>query len=507
MGAAQQNRPEDLDDRCLAKYGVLDNRFGQNPCEVARVLLDMCAPQAYYSLPALDVVANQTHYPSPNPYQATECQCSMGVYNLLQGCAACQQEAPYQSTLWTDWVANCTMSNINGGQVFPYACPGDVEIPPWAWQNNANGALSVGQIFRNAYGNPQTSLSSSSTTSPPATATSDYTELSGKQTVTSVPAGDISDEQAERNTDKSVMAALLAVLIPVVVITLVVVGVCVYLRKKRRRFRGRGHKLDSSAELPEHGAHHLYDGSDATSSTAGFSSSTAGGAGAGASGFMKQKDSGVSVFAARPAAPQRSSTARSFTTNSVSTGVPVGAYGDRLGYRESTLYSASTGFDTLTRSSAFSYDPSGDSYRDHDDASLADTTAHRHLDDDDESISPFADIHRPAPSLTTTRDNIHSAPHAPASSSSAYARSFSTFSLSASTTRSSTGGGGGGGGDGPVVGSSRTTLEPDAASLRTTASSQGAPPSSSGATYGGAREDEEDGDDDEGLSERGSLRR
>jgi len=69
MGEAQQNRPEDLDDRCLAKYGVLDNRFGQNPCEVARVLLDMCSPRAYYSLPALDLVNNQTHYPSPNPGQ------------------------------------------------------------------------------------------------------------------------------------------------------------------------------------------------------------------------------------------------------------------------------------------------------------------------------------------------------------------------------------------------------------------------------------------------------
>ena len=382
------------------------------------------------------------------------------------------------------------MSNINGGQVFPYACPAEVEIPQWAWQNNANGALSVGLMcvpasllcvgddqkltltssrsFRNAYGNPLTSLSSSSTTSPPATATTDYTELSGKQTVSSVPAGDMTDEQAEHDVSKSVMATLLGVraslfpslprllalavpgltrppcaVVPVIFIALVIIGVCVYLRKKRRRFRGRGHKLDSSAELPEHAAGHLY-GSDATSSTAGFSSSTAG-------GFMKQKDSRVSVFA-RPAP----STARSFTTNSVSTGVPVGAF-----RRESTLYSASTGFDTLTRSSAFSYDPSDDSYRDErEDASLADTT---HLDDDDESISPFADIHRPAPSLTATRDNIHSAP-APASAS-AYARSFSTFSLSASTTRSSSHG---------------AALEPDAASLRTTtttASSQGAPPS------------------------------
>ena len=408
------------------------------------------------------------------------------------------------------------MSNINGGQVFPYACPAEVEIPQWAWQNNANGALSVGLMcvpaslpcvgddqkltltsscsFRNAYGNPLTSLSSSSTTSPPATATTDYTELSGKQTVSSVPAGDMTDEQAEHDVSKSVMATLLGVraslfpslprllalavprlirppraVVPVIFIALVIIGVCVYLRKKRRRFRGRGHKLDSSAELPEHAAGHLY-GSDAISSTAGFSSSTAG-------GFMKQKDSRVSVFA-RPAP----STARSFTTNSVSTGVPVGAF-----RRESTLYSASTGFDTLTRSSAFSYDPSDDSYRDErEDASLAD-----HHDDDDESISPFADIHRPAPSLTATRDNIHSAP-GPASAS-AYARSFSTFSLSASTTRSSSHG---------------AALQPDAASLRTTttsASSQGAPPSSSGATYGGARDDEDE--DDEGLSERGSLRR
>lgn len=38
------------------------------------------------------------------------------------------------------------MSMINNGQVFPYSCPAETEIPPWAWQNNANGALSVGQV-------------------------------------------------------------------------------------------------------------------------------------------------------------------------------------------------------------------------------------------------------------------------------------------------------------------------------------------------------------------------
>lgn len=69
MSTAQQNRPEALDDRCLPKYRLLDNDFGQNPCEVARILVDLCQPRAYYSLPALDLVNGKTHYQSPNPGQ------------------------------------------------------------------------------------------------------------------------------------------------------------------------------------------------------------------------------------------------------------------------------------------------------------------------------------------------------------------------------------------------------------------------------------------------------
>lgn len=255
-------------------------------------------------------------------------------------------------------------------------------------------------------------------------------------------------------------------------IALVAVGVCVYMRKRKRRFRGRGHQLDSSADLPVHGGGDF--GSDATSSTAGYS----------AEGLMKQKDSRLSVFA-RPVSSlaRTSSAARSFATNSVSTGAPVGAFHH---HRESTLYSASTGFDTLTRSSAFSYDPSDESYHDH--GRDEDASSLAVADPDDDSISPFSDIHRPAPTHTTTRDNIHRAP----SSSSAFTRSYSSFSLSASTAPS-------------LV--SRGGPDPDAASLLTTASSsRGAPPSSSGATYGGAYDDDDGDGDEEGEADGASLR-
>ncbi|BGP39666.1 hypothetical protein JCM10450v2_003636 [Rhodotorula kratochvilovae] len=458
MGApAVHNRPEDLDDRCLDKYDWLENRFGQNPCEVARVLIDLCQPRSYYALPALDLEHEQTHYPSPNPPQASSCQCSMGVYNLVQGCAACQQEGGYESTLWTDWVSNCTMSNINGGLVFPYACPAETEIPDWAWENNANGALSVGQVFRNAYGDGKSAASSSSsvssTTSAPSTSSTpeiDYTEMSGKHSISKVSDG---GDDASTGGSGSNIGTIVGVVVPIIIVGALVGAVLAYLRKKKRKFKRRGHRLDSSSDLPEPGAGVFGSGSSA--STAAYSG-----------GLMKQKDSRVSVFA-RPAPSERSSAARSFATNSVSTGMPVGAYN-----RDSALYTPSTGFDTLTRSSGLSYDLSDESYHDHeDDAPLT-------LEgDDDDSISPFSDIHRPAPSRVSTRNNIHTI----ASS----ARSYSSFSLSASTTHS------------PSLLSQESECA-DATSLFTTASSRGAPPSSSGATYGGAHDD----DDEDG----GSLR-
>lgn len=94
-----QNRPDELDDRCLPQYSALDNSLGHNPCRVARYLIDQCDFYEYYALPALDLRKGRQNYPVPDTDQATVCLCSMGVYNLVQACAACQQPGPYNSTL------------------------------------------------------------------------------------------------------------------------------------------------------------------------------------------------------------------------------------------------------------------------------------------------------------------------------------------------------------------------------------------------------------------------
>lgn len=96
---ANPNRPDDLDDRCLPQYSALDNSYGHNPCQVARFLIDACEFYEFYPLRALDLRKGRQNYPVPDPYQATACLCSMGVYNLVQACAACQQTGPYVSTL------------------------------------------------------------------------------------------------------------------------------------------------------------------------------------------------------------------------------------------------------------------------------------------------------------------------------------------------------------------------------------------------------------------------
>lgn len=94
-------RPEPLGKRCLPQYVVLDNAAGQNPCQLARSLIDRCDSSAweYYPLGPLDLKSGRTHYPIPGAEQVSPCLCSMSVYNLVQACAACQQDAAYNSTL------------------------------------------------------------------------------------------------------------------------------------------------------------------------------------------------------------------------------------------------------------------------------------------------------------------------------------------------------------------------------------------------------------------------
>ncbi|GAA5917397.1 hypothetical protein JCM6882_000844 [Rhodosporidiobolus microsporus] len=440
-----KNRPADLDERCLPPFeAVLDNKYGQNPCRVARILTDLpqCQWQddGYYDLPPLDLENNIKTYPPPRAYQATSCLCSMAVYNLVQACAACQQQSGYTASLWTNWVANCTMSNINGGKTFPYDIPDETALPDWACVNNAGGALSVGQVFRHATGGnmswPASSAFSSSTTTSPSSTAAGYTEAAASKTLSKIdtPSDDASSGGGGASTK------IIAVVVPLVAVAAVVGAVLAYLRRKRK-FRRRGHRLDSQSDLPASGES-LKGGEAATAVH------LAGGS------LMAQKESRTSLFVPSESVFTRGS-GRSFATNSISTGA------EEPFRRTSTMYSPSTGFDTITQSTDFTYDD-GRSYTDY--------------DQDDDSISPFSDIHRPAPSRVTTRNNIHSP---------SFRRSVSTFSGS--------------------IHLSESGHSYDARSLLTM-SSRGAPPSSSGATYGGVHDDDASDDDDTDAYDGASVR-
>lgn len=94
---------------------------------------------------------------------------------------------------------------------------------------------------------------------------------------------------------------------------------------------------------------------------------------------------------------------RSIATNSISTGVPVMVHRSRSRPR-----SVSSETELSTRATSVASE---------DDSSL--------FNDEEDSISPFSDLNRPAPSLLATRDNIHRVP--------VFDRSYSSFSLTPSS--------------------------------------------------------------------------
>ncbi|GAA5967653.1 hypothetical protein JCM21900_006730 [Sporobolomyces salmonicolor] len=438
-----------LANYCLPAFSALDNSLGQNPCQISRILIDVCdsnqADNAWYPLDALVVSQGQLRYPPPNQHQASSCVCSMGVYNLVQACGACQQPTPINTTLWTDWVSNCTMSNINQGHVFPYYIPPATVLPDWATVNNANGALSVGEAFRHISANssqwPFNPDSYSLTTSTPSSTA--YTEAAASESVGTL-APNASNDSDSGSSSKN---TIIGVAVPVVVVGALLAAALAYFRRKKRKLRQRGHRLGSDQHLPEPAF--VAEGSSAASSST-FP-------------VMEEhsKDSHVSLFLPSETVITRGSRSRSsFTTNSVSTrsfaAGPRGPRRDLYNPRASSLWTPSNGYDSRS-STGYTYEDGSD-----DDDLYS-------REEDDDSISPFSDIHRPARTVTATRNNIHTP--------SSFRHSRSTFySSNASESVLSHGDGA------------------DAQSLLTTSSR--AAPSSSGATYGGVH-DLDDGDETE----------
>jgi hypothetical protein len=67
------NRPSPLSQRCLPFFSPLNNRLGQNPCQVARELIDQCdgQQQEYYDLAPLNLDGGETRMRPPNPGQVS----------------------------------------------------------------------------------------------------------------------------------------------------------------------------------------------------------------------------------------------------------------------------------------------------------------------------------------------------------------------------------------------------------------------------------------------------
>jgi hypothetical protein len=74
------NRPSPLSQRCLPFFSPLNNRLGQNPCQVARELIDQCdgQQQEYYDLAPLNLDGGETRMRPPNPGQVSLASLSQG---------------------------------------------------------------------------------------------------------------------------------------------------------------------------------------------------------------------------------------------------------------------------------------------------------------------------------------------------------------------------------------------------------------------------------------------
>ncbi|GAA5982285.1 hypothetical protein JCM10908_004814 [Rhodotorula pacifica] len=389
---ANQNRPGDLNERCLPQYSALDNTYGHNPCRVARYLIDQCDFYEYYPLHALDLQKGDLHYPLPDPDQATACLCSMGVYNLVQACAACQQTGGYNSTLWSNWVSNCTYSMVNSGHVFPTSCPSHTEIPAWATVDSASGSLSVGSVYqRTSTGNATLLVSAIAAASTAVTqAAQTYTEVTiPLQTNGSYASGD-SDRRKDAIAGAAVAVAFVVILFAATI---------VYFRKRRRRVNVRRYLDDVPADLAECDMRDIaVHGVTRGVTTHGADKFT--------SPLVRDDERGM-VPTGGSDMRYTPGSRRSIATNSVSSGLPVTIYRARDGSHRSI---ASLDTQTRTRpSSVASAADSGVSLDDH----------------DDDSLSPFSDLNRPLPSLLATRDNLHRRP--------TFDRSYSSFSLTPSS--------------------------------------------------------------------------
>ncbi|KAM0751283.1 hypothetical protein T439DRAFT_325430 [Meredithblackwellia eburnea MCA 4105] len=437
---------EGLSTYCQSpQFDWTDNKDGLNPCQLARALLDICQNSALYDLPRLQLSQGQRRYPDLNPFQASDCACSVPVYNLIQMCAACQQSGPYgQCVPYHQFSGNCTGSPI---KVFPYAL--SVVVPDWALVDTSNGALDINGAYRqtnwNASGNnvqPNSSPSSSAPVSTDATSSSSSAAASSTSPV---------DAQLGHNQGaKHIMSTgtVVGVVVFAAVALGIMTGVAAWLRRKRR-FKRQGQRLGSTADLGGGGG----DNDSLRSSMRPPMEEK----------FRSAHDVSIlvpteSIMSGRT----RTSRTDSFATNSISS----------EGTHDYSAYLREGAASRTTFTSSESGSRSSRSYSD--DFSL-------NLDD---AASPFADIHRTPSSRSSSSSSAftsevgHNNPRMPAASVGAPGRP---------ATRQS------------VV--TFASLAPSAVSLATVSSR--AAPSSTGAVYGRNQDDDDDeGGDADSLDSR-----
>ncbi|KDE05163.1 hypothetical protein MVLG_04408 [Microbotryum lychnidis-dioicae p1A1 Lamole] len=263
-----------LSQLCLPAYNVLDNHLSQNPCEVARALLDECNDDKndpnssrYYPLFALGPLGGTTHtYAQPAKDQVNDCICSMTTYNLIQACAACQFYAlPSSTPRWDTFSSNCSITDKG----FARPLQDKEQIPSWAWADNSNGALNLQEallqaVIKNAQHRSNSSSASASASmpttalAPPASSSSSFAAASPTAAATTAEMNSTSSSggyqrsgsgHGPHGTPPPIIAALvLSILFSLGLI--IMIGLWI---RHRRRVAAHGKRLGSSDDLHRKG--------------------------------------------------------------------------------------------------------------------------------------------------------------------------------------------------------------------------------------------------------------
>ncbi|SCZ93132.1 BZ3500_MvSof-1268-A1-R1_Chr6-2g08481 [Microbotryum saponariae] len=271
-----------LSQLCLPAYNVLDNHLNQNPCEVARALLDECndnknEPNSsrYYPLFALGPLGGTTHtYAQPAKDQVNDCICSMTTYNLIQACAACQFYAlPSSTPRWATFSSNCSITDKG----FARPLQDKDQIPSWAWADNSNGALNVQEallqaVMKNAQhrSNSSSALASFPTPAlaPPASSSSSSAPASPTAAATSAEMNSTSalggyQRSGSGHGPHGTPPPIIAALVLSILFSLGLIIMIGLWTRHRRRVAAHGKRLASSDDLhrnregssmPDHGS-------------------------------------------------------------------------------------------------------------------------------------------------------------------------------------------------------------------------------------------------------------